>query len=524
MPHIGYGNLQTQNHPERSSIMSELNHPTPEKELPLGRAVTLLISTIFLGFVFDVLFYSQIPQLSFFLFTVAFYIVYFTVSQKLPSLKLEFENFLFLSVLLLAITFFLHTNNMLLGLNLLIVPGLIMTHTQLMSRKNNHPWHTFLFLPEAAIGALTALFQNLGKPFSVLLRLRRRPDQHQLPSTGKKVLFGILVAVPFLIFSIHMLASADAVFNRFITQFTKVFQNFEINSLFAQTMLILFIFFFSFSYLYSMLENKKTVKLTVTPQGQKLLPGFDPIVILTVLILLSVLYFAFTIIQFTYLFGSIKLALPAGMTYADYARSGFFQLVAVTFMNVLLILFSVSRVKASNPSLSFLLTTVNSLLVVFTFILLFSAHFRMNLYQRIYGTTELRLVTHYFMLYLAIVLLLLLLWIFRPQLCFGKCLVLLTLFAYVTLNFMNVDKIIVKDNIAQYHKNHKFDVAYAQRLSYDTVPQLIHFCEDTRSSDPALSSSLYKLLRDKADEAKQYKTFQSYNYSIERAKRLLENF
>ena len=57
------------------------------------------------------------------------------------------------------------------------------------------------------------------------------------------------------------------------------------------------------------------------------------------LVVVDLLFLAFVLVQFRYLFGGAELVRGlTGMSYADYARRGFFELVAVAALSLPLLL------------------------------------------------------------------------------------------------------------------------------------------------------------------------------------------
>src|SRR5439155_1376081 len=106
---------------------------------------------------------------------------------------------------------------------------------------------------------------------------------------------------------------------------------------------------------------------------------------LTVLAAVDLLFGAFAIVQVVYLFGGVDTLGVVGMTYSDYARQGYFQLVGVVGLAGLLLLGAhevVGRTRA-------LLVGAPALLGL-TSVILASAALRLALYQGAYGWTELR--------------------------------------------------------------------------------------------------------------------------------------
>jgi hypothetical protein len=107
---------------------------------------------------------------------------------------------------------------------------------------------------------------------------------------------------------------------------------------------------------------------------------------LTVLVVLDLLFIGFVVLQGTYLFGGRDTLEASGLTYAEYARRGFFELLAVAFLVGGLIL-AAERFVRDRPR-AYVLAAIG--LVVLTIVVLASALLRLRLYQDAYGWTELR--------------------------------------------------------------------------------------------------------------------------------------
>jgi hypothetical protein len=108
----------------------------------------------------------------------------------------------------------------------------------------------------------------------------------------------------------------------------------------------------------------------------------------TILVVVDLLFAVFVGLQLAYLFGGRDTLAMAGMTYSDYARRGFFELVLVAglagFLVVVLDLAVAGRTRAQLGAAGLLLALTAAVLV--------SAFLRLRLYQEAYGWTELRLV------------------------------------------------------------------------------------------------------------------------------------
>jgi hypothetical protein len=107
---------------------------------------------------------------------------------------------------------------------------------------------------------------------------------------------------------------------------------------------------------------------------------------ITVLLALNLLFVFFVVLQATYLFGGRSTLDASGLTYAEYARRGFFELLAVAFAVGGLALGLEAAVRhRSRAYVASVLT-----LVALTLVVLASAFLRLRLYQDAYGWTELR--------------------------------------------------------------------------------------------------------------------------------------
>jgi hypothetical protein len=95
----------------------------------------------------------------------------------------------------------------------------------------------------------------------------------------------------------------------------------------------------------------------------------------------------FVVLQIAYLFGGQSTPVAAGMTYSDYARRGFFELVAAACLaGAVVVALETTVERRTRPYLAGILA-----LIALTAVVLVSAAVRLRLYQDAYGWTELRL-------------------------------------------------------------------------------------------------------------------------------------
>jgi len=194
--------------------------------------------------------------------------------------------------------------------------------------------------------------------------------------------------------------------------------------------------------------------------------------LVVVLGLLNALFLSFVLIQVRYFFGGAALVQSAiPLTYAEYARRGFFELVTVAaLMLPLLLTFHWLQDAATARTRIFPLLAGS--LVAQLFVIMGSALMRMRLYQLAYGLTELRVYTTAFMLWLAVLFVWFGLTVMRgrrERFSFGS--LVAGLLFVLGLHVLNPDALIVRANAARDAAG-RFDVTYALSLSADAVPAL----------------------------------------------------
>jgi hypothetical protein len=181
---------------------------------------------------------------------------------------------------------------------------------------------------------------------------------------------------------------------------------------------------------------------------------------------LDLLFAAFVAVQARYLFGGQALVeARAHLSYAQYARHGFFELVAVS----VLVLPVVLAANALARDRLRLVRTLSAVLVALELVVAASALERLRLYQHEYGLTELRLYASGVVLWLAVVFVWLCATTLRGRGRFAVGALVLGFAATVGLNILNPDRLIARTNVTRPH----VDVGYLGTLSDDAVPELL---------------------------------------------------
>lgn len=200
---------------------------------------------------------------------------------------------------------------------------------------------------------------------------------------------------------------------------------------------------------------------------------------------LNLLFLAFVLVQFSYFFGGIAvLERSSGLTYAVYARSGFFELVTVAALVLPLLLAGHWLLDTENPTHHRFFRFLAGSLIALLYVIMVSAVQRMRLYQIEFGMTELRLYTTAFMGWLGIVFAWFIATVLRGQrerFVFGGLISAFAVLAF--LHLLNPDAFIVSTNVARQDALQPFDSRYVTTLSADAVPTLVNALSEMEEAD-----------------------------------------
>lgn len=307
-----------------------------------------------------------------------------------------------------------------------------------------------------------ALFTNVDKPFRALGRLS--------PS-GKKRLggaaLGVVLTAPVLAVVLALLVSADAVFGSLFSSISDWLASMNIGvSLwrFVRTAVLGLMLFSALYYLTAPASPRSA-------DGRRTFAPATPFI--TALTLLDVVYAVFVFIQFAFLFGGRPTAAISG-GYAEYARSGFFQLVAVAAINLAAVLTTSLCVHPCSGGAK-ALRALSSLLLGFTAVILASALYRMCLYISAYGLSFLRALTLFGMAFIAVLLAAAFIKVFCPQTRFWPVFLAAGLSIWLVFAYVNIDARIAEYNVDAYLSGEldEIDIDYlTQSLAPESLPAI----------------------------------------------------
>jgi hypothetical protein len=161
------------------------------------------------------------------------------------------------------------------------------------------------------------------------------------------------------------------------------------------------------------------------------------------------------------------------LTYAQYARQGFWQLLAVTALTLALVAVAVRKADRANKPDRAIVRTLLGTLCVLALVIVASAIHRMSTYEQAYGFTRLRVFVDGMELWLGAVLILVLIAGIRMSGSWLPPAVLASaVVAMLTLAAANPDAYIARHNVDRYDRTGQIDTAYLATLSADAFPEL----------------------------------------------------
>ena len=271
---------------------------------------------------------------------------------------------------------------------------------------------------------------------------------------------GLLIAIPVLAAAVALLSSADAMFASLFSGGFGLLNGFNGGTVFRIFLaLLLGLMLFSF------LQGTVYEKAPESWPSQRQAPAMTFSLVLWGM---ALLYGIFAFLQFRYLFAGAEAVQMQG-GYAQYARSGFFQLVLLACITLAVLLCALCLCKESK-----MIRMAGGAVAALTIIIDISACFRMMLYIRAYGLTLLRVVTLWGMGAILAALLLAIVKCIRTDFKMVPLLSGVVLITWIGLNYLNVDVQIARYNVSAWEKGQlgRLDAKYLGSLSPDVLPVL----------------------------------------------------
>ena len=376
---------------------------------------------------------------------------------------------LFAAAAALALTFSLFSNLWLRCWNALFLCGLMAVQLFQWSGQGKRSWFLPSMLAERLCLLGRGLFCDLPASLAAVKSFRGGSGRRTLA-----VGIGALAAVPLLMASGALLASADAYFDlvagRALDWLADALGDGALRGFLG---LLAAPFLFGLLYFLRRGEGRE-VKAPALPLA-------DPAAAVVVLGALDLLYAFFLAVQSAALFGGEDYVRATGLTFAQYARSGFFQLVFVAILNLAVVLLAL-QLSGREGGAWRAVQVLSTAMVAMSCVMLVSAAWRMSLYVAVYGPSFKRFLTYWGMAVLAVLFAAALGKIWRAKFSFFKVLLIAGTVGWLALNYCNVDYIVSRYNISLYQRqeNSVMNLDYLLfDLSYDALGPLEELPGDT---------------------------------------------
>lgn len=369
----------------------------------------------------------------------------------------------------------------------------------------------------AIIRSLLEIFHYIDTPVADAVLFFRKKNERGKNGNLKYVLLGIVIAVPLLTVILALLMSADEVFSNL---FQKLLGDIHPGTIAMIFLMMLAVYFYMYSFVRGLLTCRMPDRRAKEKNG-------EPVAAITFTGLAALIYLVFCTIQVIYLFMG-KMQLPEGLTWANYARQGFFQLLFVCLINLVMVLVCLALFQESKV-LKVILTAIS----LMTYILIASSAYRMILYIQNYYLTFLRLLVLWSLAVIAIAFAGVIVSIYKSSFpLFGYCTVIVTI-CYIVLAFAKPDYWIAKYDLehaaltaseesgdTKAEERSYEDYWYLGELSADAAVLLTQ--EEVRDAwgDTMTMSHYYDRVWTRSEDI----TLRSFNFSRWAAKKSMEDW
>ena len=479
---------------------------------------SIFICGIIFSILLSILFWEKETGISVLLFVSSFIIGLIYLMYKHKKVENKKALIFAIPIILLSATYFMYHNTLFQTINVLVIVLLMMIMCIYATRMHVKIQEFLIKTIELLAGSFESISDVID---SLKNKFKKKEDiENEKSAKLKQGVKSFIYAIPVILVVFILLMSADSVFaNIFegiLGEFQKIFmaENFVI---FCLRLCIIIIFFFIFSGFFVNLLKKDTM---FNSESEEKITEIhvEKMTINMILTILNIFYLIFSIIQFTSLFSNMN---TNDLDYATYARQGFFQLMMISFINiVMIILAKVNKGDTSNYTKGMSILTL-----LFTIVILLSAFFRMNLYEKAYGYTYLRLFVYYILATEFILILPIGLWILDKKIDILKWTIGIVTLMYLILNFSNIESTIAKRNVDRYFENqeeNEIDLEYLfQHTGTDAIGQIKRLL-NAKDENIVIRVREY-LLREKEELQNTETSWQETNLSEIKAKEELMN-
>ncbi len=440
------------------------------------------MTNIFLGAIIFaiwsvVLFYGKAIGLSMLLFAVpiTYYIIH--IIEKNNSDINKKAKILIIPITLLSSTYLIYNNRFFNIINILVIPTIVVLMILgLYKEKFEISFSIIKKILKVGFKPITFIGEACKKAKESFKEKTKIDVDSEKSMKIKKVLKALAITIPVVLIIIWLLSSADQIFGNIFGNILESIADFirgiEFSTVIEEIILIIIAFFYFLGFFYYITSKYQTISEKENNTKK------DSFTIKMVLGALNAIYLIFCFIQIKSLFMRV-----VNINYAEYARQGFFQLMLVSIINLFTVLIAKKREKQEEQKNKYIKIMCLAM-VLFTFIILISASYRMYLYETAYGYTLLRLLVYCVLFTEAVLLIPTILYIIDKNIDLPKAYFAIVITIYICMNFANFDNLIAKRNIDRYIEKGKIDLYYLQLgTGTDAVNQMMRILKTDENEE-----------------------------------------
>ena len=393
-----------------------------------------------------------------------------------------------------------------------------------ISGNSNAESGTYSYVLNTVQKTVYSVFDNLMLPF----RSVKESAKGEKSKNALYLLIGLGISFPILCVILPLLSTSDLAFGNLIS---NLFEDAFI--LIGAIILTVIITPFIFAFLFSM--KKKDLTEIVAPT----IPDkVSKVILNTILSVTAVVYLAYLVSQLAYITKAFAFLLPDNYSAAEFARSGFFQMGVIAFINfVILFLCSTLVKKTESKKIPDSTKSLLIFLCLFTVFYISTAFVKMMKYISLYGLTRLRVLTSVFMLMLAVIFIIILLRLIFTRLKYIKAIILVCTITMISVSVVDINTVIANYNYNAYKAGKiNIDVEQIGSLGVSGLPVLVKLseekpleenydviCEIENNSYEIYNNGFYSIYDIEEIDLKQTNIFQK-NYVLKQGEIALSKF
>ena len=450
------------------------------------------------------------------LFVIVYYAIAIIYAKKIGIQLSRSKMLLLIPIGLVALCFGLYNNGLLKFFNILLLYGLVMLQTSYMYEAEVYERFSKLFL-------LDIFHTGVVLPFANMTSIAESTKKYLSGETkskakiGLKVVIGCVVSFPLIMIIVQLLISSDMAFAGFMNMtINNMFEN--LGETTAKLILTVILFFPMYGFFYGLQTKKKYFENAGEARS---IQWIDCIIAFTFMTLLCLVYGTYCFSQLAYFTSAFKMFLPESFTFAEYARRGFFEITALSLINLgIMTAFGCWTKNITTAAKEKWQKGYMLFISVFTLFLILSALFKLFMYIDVYGLTPLRVYTSWFLMLVFAVYIIIILRLFIKRINLVKAIFISFIVMYLGLNFANVDKWIAYHNVKLYmmEKEKGIDINGFYRLSSSAASEVVKLINE---EDKEMSSQAKDLLNHYYDKSN---VWQNLNLESYKANQIIKEY